>query len=224
MLLFLNCLQLLLSCTLPLLSSFLPLLLRWWECLLLGDGARGEPNIFPLLAFPGVAALEQHRTAGFFFITQIFWFSLCLTFLRQEDFFFSFQCRLTGFTSVSEPSHPALNILHGLPRTHIFLNSINHLYGLGSTSVPTPLLHMDRAGNPLCRCSCSLCLCMPLWTFVAKPACTYACLCVCWPCPVSLLPLNQESHLSKRIVLAFHLRCSLKRHIITQASDRDRWM
>lgn len=71
MLLFLNCLQLLLSCALPHLPLPPPLppslLLRWWECRLLRDSARGEPNIFPLLAFPGVAVLEQHGTVGFFF-------------------------------------------------------------------------------------------------------------------------------------------------------------
>lgn len=126
MLLFLNCLQLLLSCAPPHLSPISPpspppLLLRWWECRLLRDSARGEPNIFPLLAFPGVAVLEQHGTVGFFFYRTNFQiFPLRLTFSRQEDFFFSFECRLTGFTSVSEPSHPALNILHALPRTHIF--------------------------------------------------------------------------------------------------------
>lgn len=182
-------------------------------------------TFFHFWPFPRVTVLEQHWTACFFlffFTTHNFSdFPSLLNILEAfwEDF--SFQCRLTGFASASEPSHPALNILHGLPRTHIFLNSINHLYRLGSTSVSTPLLHMDRAGNPLCRCSCSLCLCMSLWTFVAKPACTCSCLCVCWPCPVSPLLFNKESHLSKRIVLAFHLRCSLKRRIITQASDGD---
>lgn len=184
-------------------------------------------TFFHFWPFPRVTDLEQHWTARFFlffFTTHNFSdFPSLLNILEAfwEDFFFSFQCRLTGFASASEPSHPALNILHGLPRTHIFLNSINHLYRLGSTSVSTPLLHMDRAGNPLCRCSCSLCLCMSLWTFVAKPACTCSCLCVCWPCPGSPLLFNKESHLSKRIVLAFHLKCSLKRRIITQASDGD---
>ncbi len=46
------------------------------------------------------------------------------------------------------------------------------------------------------------------------------CECVCWPCPVSPPLLDKESHLSPRIVLAFHLRRSLKSRIITQPSDR----
>lgn len=65
------------------LSFFLPLpfffFFRWWECLLLGDGARGEPNIFPLLALPGEADLEQHWTPGFFHITRVFSLALVLS-------------------------------------------------------------------------------------------------------------------------------------------------
>ena len=50
--------------------------------------------------------------------------------------------------------------------------------------------------------------------------CVRVCVCVCWPCPVSPPLLDKESHLSPRIVLAFHLRLSLKSRIITQPSDR----
>lgn len=57
---------------------------------------------------------------------------------------------------------------------------------------------------------------------VSASACVSASVCVCvrWPCPVSPLLLDKESHLSLRIVLAFHLRRSLKCRIITQPSDR----
>lgn len=55
--------------------SSLALLLRWWECLLLGDGAGGEPNIFPLLAFTRSDSLRTTLDCMlffFFFITQNF--------------------------------------------------------------------------------------------------------------------------------------------------------
>lgn len=58
----------------------LALLLRWWECLLLGDGARGEPNIFPLLAFPRSDSLRTTLDCMlflfFFHHTQLILFSL----------------------------------------------------------------------------------------------------------------------------------------------------
>lgn len=56
--------------------SSLALLLRWWECLLLGEGTRGEPNIFPLLAFPQSdslrTTLDYTLFSFFFFISQNF--------------------------------------------------------------------------------------------------------------------------------------------------------
>lgn len=56
---------------------------RWWECLLLGDGARGEPNIFPLLALPGEAGLEQQLDFRLFsyHTTVVSVFSISLPFL-----------------------------------------------------------------------------------------------------------------------------------------------
>lgn len=85
-LLFWSCVQWLVRCLLPppppiSLPSSLSLLLRWWECLLLGDGARGEPNIFPLLAFPRSDSLRTTLDCMLFFLplffhhTQLFRFS-----------------------------------------------------------------------------------------------------------------------------------------------------
>lgn len=58
---------------------------------------------------------------------------------------------------------------------------------------------------------------MLLWTYIAKIcACetVFVCLCICWPCLVSPPLLNKGSLLSQRIVLAFHLRRSVKSRII----------
>lgn len=140
---------------------------RRWERLLLGDWARGEPNIFPLLAMPGEADLEQRWSPGFFMSPKVsLSISLCLT--QTFPFFLTFCSifsrvdteRYWGGVSLSRPFLRALNILHGVPRTHIFLYSINHLYGICCLSISTPLLHMDRAGNPLCGIYCSLFMCL----------------------------------------------------------------
>lgn len=70
--------------------SSLALLLRWWECLLLGEGTRGEPNIFPLLAFPQSDSLRttlDYTLFSFFFSSHRTFpiFLLCRTFLRHFE-------------------------------------------------------------------------------------------------------------------------------------------
>lgn len=126
---FLNCLQTVgLPCSLSF-CVFLSLFLffRWWECLLLGDGARGEPNIFPLLALPGEADLEQHWTPGFFHITEVFFLFLHLPlshihthkrlpFLRHfEDskffFFFFLRVEIKRFWGDLCPSPPCEHLI-----------------------------------------------------------------------------------------------------------------
>lgn len=90
-----------------------------------------------------------------------------------------FQWRLKGLQGDLCPSPPSwvLNIFYGLPRMHIFLNCINHLYGICCMSISASLLHVDRAGNPLCWVFCGLCMYMPLWVckvFVCE--CVYLCM------------------------------------------------